>query len=196
MAGKQIGYSSKLDYDDCANEYRIHKSTSPISYILDPHSIAHCNPCLAPYGPRSNGNVSHAASRDILSPKLALAPVESILRNLHIKQSKCRDGQYNPIDINAFNLHDAPECHGFIDGQDTRLTHPPSTYRGSSINRFFDPIKPAQENIFYPFAINTSLEARDNMVQVIPSSIDTWHTENTFRKNNVRTCRLNCKPVV
>ena len=77
----------------------------------------------------------------------------------------------NDIDVTQFKLQHARICNDFLDPLATHLTNPPSNYRGMSINRFHDLPKPAQANIFYDFAINTKLEAKDNFREKVPRLI-------------------------
>ena len=67
------------------------------------------------------------------------------------------------------NLVDMPSC--LFNTEDTRLSNPPSTLRGTGINRFnplcFDP----QDKIFFPgdYHVSTRLVFRDNHRPCIPS---------------------------
>ena len=54
-----------------------------------------------------------------------------------------------------------------IHGEDpmaSRLSYPPFNYREAPIDRFYNLPTPAQEPIFYDFAVNTKLDAKDNYV--------------------------------
>jgi hypothetical protein len=48
------------------------------------------------------------------------------------------------------------------------MSDPAMFYRGAPINRFYDLNKDPQANIFYDWAINTSLEAKDNFIPELP----------------------------
>lgn len=170
-----IGHSSRLPYDKCAYDDRIYESVSPMLYRLNPLHMANCDGCLSTLGPRSSyqgygvstvsGGVGRPTSQD-------LADVESILTNRNVLASKCKDGKVNDIDVTKFKLQHARACNSFLDPVNSRLTNPPQNYRGMSVNRFYDLSANPQRNIFYPWATNTSLEAKDNHVEKIPQMLD------------------------
>ena len=166
------GHSSKLIYDKCAYDDFLSESVGPLLYQLNPHRINNCNSCLSVFGPRtSSGSPSYGVSTTVgnrTAPSQDLVDVESILTNRNVIASKCKDGKVNDIDVTQFQLQHARICNDFLDPLATHLTNPPANYRGMSINRFHDLPKPAQANIFYDFAINTKLEAKDNYRERVP----------------------------
>lgn len=170
--GVNIGHSSKLIYDKCAYDDYLSESVAPLLYKLNPSQINNCNACLSVFGPRSSsGANSYGVSTTtghVTAPSQQLVDVESILSNRNVLKSKCKDGQVNDIDVTKFNLQHARICNDFLDPVATHLTNPPSNYRGMSINRFYDCHQNPQANIFYPFAINTKLEAKDNYRERVP----------------------------
>lgn len=93
------------------------------------------------------------------------------MSNRNVIASKCKDGKVNDIDVTKFNLQHARVCNDFLDSVSSRLTNPPENYRGMSINRFYDLPKNPQANIFYDFAVNTKLEAKDNYRERVPALI-------------------------
>jgi len=170
-----IGHSSRLPYDKCAYDDYLSESVGPLLYRLNPSSINNCNACLSVFGPRSkvgansfgvSSTVGHstAASQDLVD-------VESVLSNRNVIASKCKDGKVNDIDVTKFKLQHARICNDFLDPIATHLTNPPANYRGMSINRFYSCHKNPQSNIYYPFAINTKLEAKDNYRERVPRLI-------------------------
>ena len=106
-----IGYSSRLGYDQCAYDDRLQESTSPLLYRLDTNRINNCDKCLSVFGPRASHNgvgVSSSAKNNNIAPAQALVDVESILSNRNVSQSKCKDGKVNKVDVTKFNLHHTP----------------------------------------------------------------------------------------
>ena len=93
-----------------------------------------------------------------------------------MKLSKCKVAGVNDIGIDHFPLFHANLCDTTLNSSPTHLTHPPINYREISINRFYNlPINP-QDNrtIFWNFATNTKLEAKDNHRERIPRHFNQW----------------------
>tara|TARA_Y100000768_G_C23793064_1_gene593547 strand:+ start:22 stop:744 length:723 start_codon:yes stop_codon:yes gene_type:complete len=171
--GINIGHSSRLGYDKCAYNDRLQESVSPLSYRLNPNYIKNCKSCISVFGPRSGHNGASVSTtvKDSLTPAQDAVDVESVLKNLNVLNSKCKDGRTNDIDVTRFTLHHARTCNNFLDPSSSRLTNPSANYRGLSINRFYDLPKPAQANPRinpYHRATNTKLEAKDNYRMSVP----------------------------
>lgn len=170
-----IGHSSRLSYDKCSYDDYLSESVSPLLYKLNPNQVNNCNSCLSVFGPRSGiaGNSKGVSTLvgDVTMPSQELVDLESILSNRNVIASKCKDGKVNDIDVTKFNLQHARICNDFLDGVSSRLTNPSKNYKGMSINRFYDLPKNPQANIFYDFAVNTKLEAKDNYRERVPSLI-------------------------
>lgn len=173
--GVFIGHSSRLKYDKCSYDDYLSESVGPLLYKLNPNQMNNCNSCLSVFGPRSsvNGN-SYGVSTlvgNVPMPSQQLVDLESIMTNRNVLTSKCKDGKVNSIDVTKFGLKHARMCNDYMDSVASRLTNPSKNYRGMSINRFYDLPKQPQENIFYDFAINTKLEAKDNYRERVPALI-------------------------
>lgn len=165
-----IGHSSRLGYDKCAYEDRLIESTDPLTYRLYPGYVQNCNECLSTLGPRSGHNGVGVSTVVGQPPATAqqLADVESILTNRNMKTSKCRKYGANTIDVNQLPLRHARICNEFLNPETSRLTHPAYNYKEAATNRFFNLIRDPQANIFYDFAENTKLEAKDNYMPEVP----------------------------
>ena len=189
-----FGHSSRLGYDTDYYEDYVQDSVSPLSYRLSPVSISNCNACTSVFGPRSSGRsgVSTVNKSQSVAPALDLTDLESILSNRNMLNSKSRDGQMNDIDVMQFQLQHARTCNDFLDPIATHLTNPPDNYRCMSINRFHDLPKNPQANIFYDFAINTQLEARDNYYERIPRLARYDPTLPPVKSGMTQPCRYGC----
>lgn len=191
-----IGHSSRLPYDKCAYDDQLQESVGPLLYQLRPYATSNCNGCLSVFGPRpSSGPRSYGVSSTVgltQAPSQDLVDVESILQNRNVIASRCKDGKVNDIDVSRFTLQHARICNDFLDPLSTKLTHPQQNYRGMSINRFFNLPRNAQANIFYNFAINTKLEAKDNYRERIPQLKNYNHAPPTLKGGNV-PCKFNCQ---
>lgn len=165
-----IGHSSNLLYDQCAYDDRYKESTDPLRYRVNENNIANCDACLSTLGPRS-GFLGYGVSNesgDNVATSQKLVDVESLLSNRNIPTSKCKDGNVNHIDMTKLDVKHPRTCDKFLDPVSSRLTNPASTYRGGSINRFYNLPKNPQEVVFWNFAVNSTLEAKDNYIEQIP----------------------------
>lgn len=164
-----IGHSTRLSYDDCAYDDKLVESVGPLQYRMDANRIYNCDACFAPFGPRSEYGVSMPIDNEpAVSQASDLVNIESILTNRNLLNSRCKKNEINPIDVTQFKLKNPRVCKQFINPLSSRLSDPSANYRDLSINRFYDLNKNPQANIFWDFAANTSLEAKDNYVSDIP----------------------------
>lgn len=168
------GYFSNPMYDKCYYPERYEESTAPFSYITNTNQIYNENACLSTLGARSgymgvgvstiSGNVPAVSQHNI--------DVDSILTNRNVLISSCKKGKVNPIDVTKFSAKNLSICNDDLYSENTRLTHPSMFYRGVPINRFYDPIRNPQKNIFFDYATNTVLEAKDNYRFKMPMSLN------------------------
>lgn len=164
------GHFSKQKYDKCAYPDDLYDSTSPYKYVMNSDKIYNCNGCLTTFGPRGNlmgagvssqtGNVIAASQQNI--------DVDSVMSNRNVHLSRCKKGKLNPVNITKIKTKHLPVCNDYLDAQHSRMTDSAMFYRGSAVNRFHDLNKDPQANIFYDWAINTSLDASDNFIPDIP----------------------------
>lgn len=188
-----IGHSSRLGYDKCYYSDRLSESTAPLQYKINGNYIENCNKCLSTLGPRSS-YMGHGVSTAVGHPQAtsqALADVESILKNLNVKTTKCKRGNVNPVRPKDFKNTHSTECNNFLDPMSSRLTYPARTFRDMATNRFHDlPIDP-QANIFYDFAVNTRLESTDNFVPHFPTPNDQYSGP-VARTGPKPACNIGC----
>ncbi len=166
-----IGHSSRLGYDSCAYSDRLTESVGPLGYRLDPNFQENCNQCLSTLGPRSSymgQGVSTSVGFPIANSQ-KLVDVESILSNRNVKTTKCKRDKVNPINVTKFGVKHQRICNDTLNPLSSRLTYPAANYRDVAINRFYDLDRNPQTNIFYDFAVNTKLEARDNFIVDLPT---------------------------
>lgn len=162
-----FGYSSRLGYDNCAYNDKLSESVSPLSYRLDGNQIYNCNGCLSTLGPRARFGTSSAVGHPVAESQ-ALVDVESILSNRNVKTTKCKRGEVNHINVAKFKGVHAGTCDNFMDPMNSRLMYPAMTYREMGMNRFYNLTTDPQQPIFYDFAVNTTLEAKDNFIFRLP----------------------------
>lgn len=164
-----IGHFSRLPYDNCAYPDRLKESTDPLNYVLSVDQIYNCDRCLSTFGPRSGylghgvstiGDIRYAEAQDMVD-------LESVLSNRNVKYSDCKNGKVNPINPLKFKTHNSKICSSKLDPEYSRLTYA-GTNRDVATNRFYNTIHNAQDTIFWDFAINSSLEEKDNFNPTIP----------------------------
>jgi hypothetical protein len=164
-----IGQFTRLPYDKCAYPDRLQESTDPLNYKLNIDQIYNCDRCLSTYGPRSSlrghgVNIYKDAKYD---ESQDMVDLESILSNRNVKGSQCKSGKVNPINPLNSKLYNTQLCSNKLDPEYTRLMYA-GTNRDANINRFYNTIHNAQDNIFWNFEINSSLELKDNHHPHVP----------------------------
>lgn len=192
-----IGQFTRLPYDNCAYPDRLTESTGPISYIMSTDRIYNCDRCLTTLGPRS-GYMGHGVSttnNTNIAEAQGMVDLESVLSNRNVKESKCKKGKVNPINpitSSRFKTHNSSLCDNKLNIESTRL-HYSGTNRDVSMNRFYNTIHHAQDNIFWDFSINSSLEEKDNHV---PSIANPWTNMvgPTEDLSPPQKCSLKCSP--
>ena len=165
-----IGHSSRLGYDECAYNDRLSESVSPLSYRINENYLQNCNQCLSTLGPRSS-YMGQGVSTNVgfgSATSQRLVDVESILSNRNVKTTKCRRDGVNPIDVTKYKLQNQRLCNDYLNPLSSRLSYPAANYREVATNRFVDLNKNPQAVIFYDFAVNTKLEAKDNFHVELP----------------------------
>ena len=162
----EIGEFTRLPYTDNAYKDKEFISVGPGNHNVDFNSMYNDRFCLSTSGPRytTMGPMNsmpltptmHAFSQNLVD-------LESILSNRNVHTSKARTGHLNPINPTRDKAkYQVPECGRNLIPEYSRLEDPPCNYRDMSINRFYNPIRDLQKNIFYDFAVNTRLEVKDN----------------------------------
>jgi hypothetical protein len=164
------GHFSNPRYDKCAYPEDLYESTAPYAYVMNTDRIHNCNGCLTTFGPRGSylGAGVSSPSGDVIAAAQQNVDVDSIMSNRNMPLSKCKKGKVNPVDVTRIKTKNTPVCNDYLDGQHSKMTDPAMFYRGAAINRFYDLNKDPQANIFYDWAINTSLEAKDNFIPELP----------------------------
>lgn len=163
---------NRLDYDTCTYKQILKESIGPGEYQLaTPHTS--CEPCMskdARMRVQQNGvNING-------HPKLI--DINSEILNINRDLSNCSRQKYNPKFNKDNNIERNNELLKYVEcanlvSEDTKLSNPPTTLRGTGWNRWeWLPMNP-QENIIEPFAlrINTSNMARDNHRPRVPEPL-------------------------
>jgi len=194
-----IGYSSRLPYDECAYPDKLQASTDPLKYRVNTNYVYNCDRCLSTGGARS-GYMGHGVStyqKTGYADAQDLVEIDSIFKNLNVKTSKCARNMINPINPTAFKQVDSSICSNLLNPEESRLSYPPANYRGISINRFYDLNVDPQQPIFWDKARNSRLEAKDNYAPEVPQpwaelSLPNEQPDNFMPCNSVQKASFNC----
>ncbi len=164
------GHFSRTRYDGCAYPGDLTTSTGTYSYVMNPDRIHNCGGCLTTFGPRSglNGAGVSNVTGDVIAAAQQNIDIDTIMSNRNVPLSKCKKGKVNPVNLNDIKIQNLPICNDYLDSQHTKMSDPAMFYRGAPLNRFYDLNKDPQANIFYDFAVNTRLEAKDNHFPELP----------------------------
>ena len=188
-----IGNFSRSFYDDCYFEDRTQQMTDPLNYRLSIDQIYNSDRCFSKYGPR---NATYGNST-IGEPGYAVSQnqveIESYLTNRNVKATKCKSSDMvNPI--NPVNMKPtlATMCNNKLKPHHTRLSHSAKNYRGMGISRFYDTIHNPQDNIFYNFERNTTLEARDNYTPINPKPWSQISGLPVESQDGYKKCSMQC----
>lgn len=109
----------------------------------------------------------------------------SVCRNLNVKTSKCKKDKLNSVNLTKAKTVDYKECGNYINPEFSRLSYPASNYRDMSVNRFYNLHHDPQETLFWNFATNTTLEAKDNFVPEIPREWAKMLLQKNIKKNQL-----------
>lgn len=163
-----FGYSSRLSYDNNTYGDKLSESVAPLLYRLNTNRIANNSACISTFGPRSGHNGCSVSTVIDYDPSVNfsvaqdLVDFESTITNRKVVASSGKNGNVNDFDFSKIKLKNRPDCNKIIDPISSRLTLPSKNYKSIAVNRFYDLNKNPQEPIFWDFATNTRLEAKDN----------------------------------
>jgi hypothetical protein len=189
------GYSSRMPYDTGVYKDKLEESTGPLMYRVNDQYNTNCDACLSTLGPRSGYQGYGVSTAFGLKTPISQnnVDIDSILSNRNVKASQSRRDQVNSIGISDFKFQHPRICGDFLNATQTRLTDPASTYRGMAINRFENLPQNPQDNIFWDFSRNTTLEAKDNFRFEHPSFFDNEAALPKPIKGKQTQCKYGCQ---
>jgi hypothetical protein len=167
------GHFSNSKYDKCAYPEDLYESTAPYAYVMNTDRIHNCNGGLSTFGPRGGylGAGVSSLTGDVIAAAQQNIDIDSVMSNRNMPLSKCRRGKVNPVNVTRIKTKNVPVHNDYLDAQHTKMTDSAMFYRGVAINRFYDLPKDPQANIFFDWAVNTKLEAKDNFVPELPNPL-------------------------
>lgn len=121
-----------------------------------------------------------------------LMDVDSELMGLNVKNTKCPEKDFNPERSNEqfknSNKTHYADCPNFV-GENTRLSNPTCTLRGTGWNRWEWLCQDPQDKAIIPFNIelNTSIMTKDDHRPCVPRPVDqfTGHPVSQYNDPNV-----------
>jgi len=160
--------SNRLSYDTCSYTHSLGESVGVGDYMINTPT-QDCNQCesTSPYiRPVKKFGPSYGS---------AWVDTSSELLGLTRPASRCPSNKYIPGEEDKqHKLSNLPECT-YLTTEDTKLSNPPCTLRGTGINRFeFLPEQPQKHAItpFHRFGINVRAESKENHVPCMPTPGD------------------------
>jgi len=191
-----IGNSSRLKYDTCYYQDNLSESVAQGNYRLQESSTYNNNSCLAPFGVKFDIRGNSVSTSEQVGPAMSqrLVDVESNLSNRGLPQSRCRTGRVNLTDPTNDKLNHRENCNSILSPEYSHHTSSPKNFRAAQINRFYNLNKNPQEPIFYNFAINTTLQAKDNFRPQVPRFIDATQYPIEECKRNPYTLECIARP--
>jgi hypothetical protein len=180
------GNYTRQIYDPKAYVEKVHRSTQPLNYALDPNYAVNCGNCFAPYGPRGayGGGAAYSTGNQI--------DIDSILRGVSQIHSKSNEQQL-PQSIKGFMSFMPPDCPDAIETEYSRFSTPAYDLRGLTTDdlRFEYPLFDPQCQIFENFETNTRLQAKDNFAAIWQTPMDQRDLLPVERLGQVKNCHIN-----
>ena len=155
---------NRLNYDECTYKHNLKQSMSPGDYMITTPTIE-CQSCF----PADPAVSSGLAGVSICANK-PLVDVDSELIGITRKASNCPSDKYLPT--KPCDLSKRPDCKS-LPREDTRMSNPPCTLRGTGWNRWEWLCQNPQDKALIPFDYNISyrLIAKDNHRPCLPTPI-------------------------
>ena len=166
---------NRLNYDTCAYKQNLYQSVGPGEYKLtEPPNVDDI--CFADSPQIRMQRQGASVPKDV-----PLIDVDSELMNITRSATNCPSRKYipdgkqcglvNPDDLEKNKVH-GKDCYFTV--EDTRLSNPPCTLRGTGWNRWEWMCLDPQERVLMPFDtnINNRLIVKDNHRPCIPNPID------------------------
>lgn len=157
---------NRLNYDDSTYKHILRESIGPGDYLLNTPRVD-CEGCFFPSPDvRMNGYGAGVCDKEVID-------VDSELMNITRPATKCPSGKYVPKANEFCTMRMPQDCDG-LTREDTKLSNPPCTLRGTGWNRWEWLCQNPQDKALIPFDwnINNRLIVKDNHRPCIPDPID------------------------
>lgn len=159
---------NRLSYDVNTYQFDVQQSVGPGAYSLGT-PMPHCQPCFA-----SDTRIHLGTSGGADCTDRPLVDIGSELMGISRRATNSPTGKYFPGrgDCGAVRQH--PDCRSSPETEDTRLSNPPCTLRGTGWNRWQWLCQDPQQSALIPFDWNISnrLVVKDNHRPHIATPLD------------------------
>lgn len=164
-----MGTFTRLDNDACTYRTNLRQSIGPGDYALSAFAAPNCGTCITGDPWRQAGEAGARCS------SRSLVDVDSELIGITRPATNCPSGKFQATSP-AFcsNLMQYRDCGETVRTEDTRLSNPPCTLRGTGYNRWEWLCQDPQERVEVPFdfLINSQLIAKDCHRPCVPRPLD------------------------
>lgn len=159
---------NRLNYDACTYVHNLRQSIGSADYQLGT-PIPHCQPCFA-NDPSLRLGVGNAGATCKNKP---LVDVDSELHGITRPATNCPTQKFIP-NAPYCELTPVKDCRDAMPAEDTRLSNPSCTLRGTGWNRWEWLCQNPQDKVFVPFDynVNNRLVVKDNHRPCIPDPLD------------------------
>lgn len=171
---------SRLNYDDGTYKHILRESIGPGDYMLGTPRLD-CNGCFFPAPDVRMGSFgAGVCEKEVID-------VDSELMGLTRKQSNCPSDKFLPKEKPFCEMKSVKDCYDLA-REDTRLSNPPCTLRGTGWNRWEWLCQNPQDKALVPFDfnINNRLVVKDNHRPCVPQPVDQTHALPSSQNNLVR----------
>lgn len=156
---------SRLNYDDCTYKHILRESVAPGDYQIAMPRVD-CKNC---YFPSPNIRIDHYGAGKCKN----LIDVDSELMGITRRGTNCPTGKYLPKPGDHCEMKLGVDCMEMT-SEETRLSNPPCTLRGTGWNRWEWLCQNPQDKVLIPFdyMVNNRLLAKDNHRPCVQDPID------------------------
>lgn len=156
---------SRLSYDNCTYTHMLRESVGPGEYSIATPKVD-CESCYFPTPDIRMTRRGVGKSKDLVD-------IDSELIGITRKASNCPLNKFLPVKEENQNINLGKDCM-HLTTEETRISNPPCTLRGTGWNRWEWLCQNPQDKIFIPFDfnINERMIAKDNHRPIIQQPID------------------------
>lgn len=170
---------NRLNYDNGTYKHILRESIGPGDYMINAPRVD-CDGCYFPSPDiRMNHYGAGVCEKEVID-------VDSELMGITRKNTNCPAEKYTPKDTEFCKMTMPKDCYG-LTREDTKLSNPPCTLRGTGWNRFEWLCQNPQSKALMPFDfnINNRLIVKDNHRPCIPNPQDQSILLPPVENNNV-----------